>query len=189
MKFIWLLPCLILPSCVESSIRTNDGELYSHPRASEPSANTSIPHDVIYAAFLSAPAFATEVGQDDLGYWMKRHYVASEVRGDWLGSGGQTLLVTLDLKETDHAGGLVHHLLAVFDPVTHERLTPVFHYCADHLTKRETHTFAGKYSVLYLGYVQQGPYVRHISGQLRFDSGQLSWKPVEINEREGKVEP
>lgn len=117
----------------------------------------------IHQAMTSAETVATEPGFDSLSDWLTRPHETRMELGQWLPGETPTLLVTLDIKSTSHAEGLVHHILAVFDPVTHQRLTPAFHYVADHAEHRRIMPGPDRQCLVYVGRAQNGPWRKDVS--------------------------
>ena len=162
MKLISLLPLLIVLGCA------------CGPDRSEP-----IPRDAVIAGLASVPVVATEPGFEDLSTWLERPFKTEAVLGNWLTPDTMHYRVTLTSLQTSHAEGLTHLIVAVFDPETHERLTDAFHYVADQLLTVTTYRHEGLNTMVYAGRVQQGRYVRYVTGALSFEGGRLVWVPKE----------
>jgi len=78
----------------------------------------------------------TEPGFEDSTRWMKRESKIRCELGRWLPNDDASLLVTVEILDTCHAEGFIHHLIAVFDLEPHRLLTSVFHLVADHAQRR-----------------------------------------------------
>ena len=122
----------------------------------------------IHQALGSADVIATESGFDELSGWLSRSHQTRMELGPWLPGEAPTLLVTIDVIDTSHAGRLAHHILAVFDPITHRRLTPAFHYIADHVHQRRIMPGGDRQCIVYVGVKENGPWVCDVSYVLAF---------------------
>jgi len=90
----------------------------------------------VKSLFLTAPVQVHEEGERKIDYLLQRPTRITVELGQWLANTHPTLLVTVDVLETCHAEGFLHHIVGVVDPYSNELLTPVFHYVADSAKRR-----------------------------------------------------
>jgi len=140
--------------------------------------------EALRASFASARGYSSEPGFESIGTWVTRPHETRLEIGRWLPRSEPTLLVTLDLLDVSHAEGMLHHLVAVVDPVTHERLTPVFHYVAHH-ARRTIMNSGDRQRLLYVGRAEgQSGYRRDTSFIIAF-----SHERVDVDRLVGDLDP
>ena len=125
----------------------------------------------------AATVRSNDPGMRSIAYWFERAHDVRRELGHWLPGRDATLLVTVEARDACHAEGFVHHILGVFDPSTHELLTPVFHYVADGAKRRVLET-PDQHVIAYVGW-SGGQGITHDRSYLvRFGPRKVEGQPV-----------